>query len=150
MTDQEQIEGQNGDISPELDALTSSLLGDALDVLADTGILNVLLVVETNDGQNLAFEFSDDGPEQLAYAAHDKVRELKNASGDQRAVRYAIAYEGAIADESGAYQDALIVEFGERGRTSYSAYCYINNKGAGDDFAWTDPAPAGVVEALLG
>ena len=65
-------------------------------------------------------------------------------------VRYALAYEGAVADERGAYQDAVLLEFGERGRTSFSAFSLVDGKGTGDNFAWTDPAPAGEVENLLG
>lgn len=140
-----------GDISPELDALTSALLGDALDMLAEGDDLNVLLVVERADGEVSSFELSEDGPEELLEGARTKVRELakeRRAEGAEP-VRYAIAYEGAVADESGVYQDAVLVEFGERGRTSYSAFSYVAGKGEGDRFRWSDPAPAGVTESLL-
>ncbi len=140
-----------GDISSELDALTSALLGDALDMLADGEDLNVLLVVESANGEVSPFEFSDDGPEELLEGARSKVRELgkEGHAGGVAPVRYAIAYEGAVADEAGAFQDAVIVEFGERGRTSYSAFSYVDGKGSGDGFRWSDPAPAGVTESLL-
>ena len=57
--------------------------------------------------------------------------------------------EAAVADEDGAYRDALLLEFGERGYKSYSAYSLFEGKGAGDDFAWSEPAPAGELESLL-
>ena len=151
MREEDKASESRGDISPELDALTTALLGDALDMLAEGTDLNVLVVVESEKGEVLPYEFADDGPEELLIAAHNKVRELARkdyAAGDVP-VRYAIAYEGAVADESGTYRDAVIVEFGERGRTSYSAFSYIDGKGRGDRFRWSDPAPAGIVETLL-
>ena len=63
--------------------------------------------------------------------------------------RYAITYEGAVADETGAYADALLLEFGERGYRSYSAYSLVDGRGTGDGFTWTDPAPAGEMPPLL-
>ena len=89
--------------------------------------------------------------EELLEGARSKVRELgkEGHAGGAAPVRYAIAYEGAVADEAGAFQDAVIVEFGERGRTSYSAFSYVEGKGSGDGFRWSDPAPAGVTESLL-
>ena len=62
---------------------------------------------------------------------------------------YAIVYEGAVADDNDNYQDALMLEFGERGYRSYSAYSLLSGKGRGNGFVWTDPAPAGEVEPLL-
>ena len=64
-------------------------------------------------------------------------------------VRYVIVYEGAVADDNDNYQDALMLEFGERGYRSYSAYSLLSGKGRGNGFVWTDPAPAGEVEPLL-
>jgi hypothetical protein len=52
--------------------------------------------------------------------------------------------------DDGTYADALLVEFGEKGRPSFSAYSLFEGKGMGDDFGWTDPAPAGEVDQLLG
>ena len=52
-------------------------------------------------------------------------------------------------DDEGAYEDALILEFAEAGSEAFSAYVLWDGFGAGDDFAWTDPAPAGQVESLL-
>lgn len=63
---------------------------------------------------------------------------------------YAIAYAGAIADEEGGFVDALILEFGEKGSdVAYSAYSLVEGVGAGDDFRYTDPAPAGEMPCLL-
>ena len=64
-------------------------------------------------------------------------------------VRYAIVYEGAVADDNDNYRDALMLEFGERGYRSYSAYSLFSGKGRGNGFVWADPAPAGEVEPLL-
>lgn len=133
-------------VSPETDELASTLMGDALDLLAAGEPFEVLLAVQGADGQVQSLEFEDDGPEACLDAARARVREFgeKNA-----ALRYAIAYEGAVADETGSYADALLLEFGERGWRSYSAFSLVDGKGAGDGFTWSDPAPAGEMPALL-
>ena len=141
-------------VSDELDQLSSELVGMALDLLADGSDVNVLLVVEDAQGVVASYEFADDGPEELLEAAHARVQSIARHHGDGDAgigdpQRYALVYEGMVADESGAYQDALMLEFGERGWHAYSAYSLFAGKGAGDEFAWTDPAPAGEVEPLL-
>lgn len=64
-------------------------------------------------------------------------------------MRYALVYEGAIEDDDGSYADAAILEFGERGYHSYSAFSLVDGKGSGDGFTWTDPAPAGELPPLL-
>ena len=57
---------------------------------------------------------------------------------------YAIAYLGAVADDDDVFRDALILEFGERGaECGYSAFSLVEGIGAGDNLAWSDPAPAG-------
>lgn len=145
---------QGGDISPELDELSSTLMGDAFDLLADGQDLNVLLVVEDEKGNVASYEFSHDGSAAMLEGARHRVRELARAGGDAesrlgRPVRYAIAYEGAVADESSVFRDAVLLEFGERGRSSYSAYSFFKGKGAGDGFRWTEPAPAGEETPLL-
>ena len=141
-------------ISPELDRLSAALMGDALDLLAAGEDVNVLLVASDAKGNVASFSFSDDGIEECLEGARDKVRELAKAKGDAESgvggpVRYAITYVGAVADETGTYQDALLLEFGEKGYRSYSAYSYFKGKGTGEGFAWTDPAPAGELEPLL-
>lgn len=141
-------------VSAELDELSSTLVGDALDLLADGQDINVLLVVQDAAGETASFEFADDGPEATLLAAYDRVKELVKSHGDSIArigepIRYALVYEGAVADDAGVYQDALILEFSEKGWQAYSAFSLYEGKGAGDAFAWTDPAPAGEVEPLL-
>ena len=133
-----------GGVSPQLDDLTSTLMGEALDLLAEGARLNVLLVMQDVDGQVESFEFADDSPERLLRAAYDRTRSTRNA------LYYAIAYEGAVELDDGTFADALILEFGERGRPSFSAYSLFEGRGTGDKFAWTDAAPAGEVEPLLG
>ena len=141
-------------VSPELDELSSELMGDALDMLAEGENVNVLLVVEDAKRSVASYEFADDGPEACLEGARDKVRALDRAGGSPEdllgaPVRYALVYEGAIADEAGVYHDALILEFGERGFLSFSAYSLVEGKGRRDKFRWTDPAPAGEMKPLL-
>lgn len=141
-------------VSPELDALAADLLGDALDLVAEGSVVGVLLVIEDDQGGVASYEFSDDGPEQCLDAARERVRKVARAHGDAEVgisdpQRYAICYEGAVEDELGAYQDALILEFGERGWRSYSGFSFFEGRGTGDGLAWTDPAPAGELDSLL-
>ena len=137
-------EEEYGYVSPELDELTSTLMGDALDMLAEGVDVGALLVVEDTRGDTFSYAFTDDGPEALIEGAREQVRHTKGA------LRYAIAYEAAIEQEDGTYADALIVEFGEKGQPTYSAYSLFEGRGEGDGFRWTDPAPAGEEEPLLG
>ncbi|OUO34473.1 hypothetical protein [Olsenella sp. An290] len=130
-------------VSPQTDELASALMGDALDLMAAGREFEVLLVIEDKAGEVTSYEFKDDGPEACLEGAHERVTSLPHA------VRYAIAYEGAVEDDSGSYADALLLEFGERGYRSYSAYSLVDGKGAGDGFTWTDPAPAGELPPLL-
>ncbi len=141
-------------ISPELDELSATLMGDAFDLLADGQPVDVLLVVQDAVGNVAPYVFGGDGPEACLEGAHDKVASLVSSCGDAEGglaapVRYAIAYEGAVADETGAFQDALLLEFGERGYKSFSAFSFVDGKGSGDGFRWTDPAPAGELEPLI-
>ena len=133
-------------VSPETDELASTLMGDALDLLAAGEPFEVLLAVQADDGSVQSFEFQDDGPEACLDAARARVSELGEKDGVRR---YAICYEGAVADETGAYADALLLEFGERGWRAYSAFSLVDGKGAGDGFTWSDPAPAGEMPSLL-
>ena len=130
-------------VSPETDELASELMGSAFDLLAAGEPFEVLLVVEGADGTVSSYEFEDDGPEACLEGARNRVGELGGV------VRYAIAYEGAVAGDGGSYADALLLEFGERGYRAYSAYSLIDGKGTGDGFTWTDPAPAGEMDPLL-
>ena len=130
-------------VSPETDELASTLMGDALDLLANGEPMEVLLAIQLADGSVLSYEFEDDGPEACLEAARARVQE------SQDAIRYALTYEGAVADEDGTYADALLLEFGERGYRAYSAFSLVDGKGSGDGFTWTDPAPAGEMPPLL-
>lgn len=147
-------EDRRDGISPELDELSSELMGDAFDILADGGELNVRLVVEDEARNVASYEFADDGPEALLDGAHRRIVVLAKEEGDAEQglgnpLRYALVYEGAIADVEGAYQDALILEFGEKNYRSFSAYSLVDGKGEGEGFTWTEPAPAGELEPLL-
>lgn len=143
-----------GNVSPELDGLSCELMGEALDLLAEGKDLHVLLVVGDAEGNACRYEFADDSEEACLGEARAKVRALVHSRGDVSCGMgvpryYALCYEGAIADRAGAFADALIMEFGEKGGPSHSAYSLFERRGEGDDFAWTDPAPAGEVGRLL-
>ena len=133
-----------GTVSPQLDELSSTLMGDALDLLAEGRSVNVLLVLQDANGNITSLELADDGPEALLNGARDRVRRARDA------VRYALTYEAAVEMEDGTYAEALILEFGEKGRPSFSAYSLFEGRGEGEGFRWTDPAPAGEEEPLLG
>ena len=141
-------------ISAELDELSCELMGEALDRLAEGADVNVLLVVGDAQGNAATYEFANDGEEACLNGARDKVRAIARAKGDPSfelgiPCYYALCYEGAVANEQGSYTDALIMEFGERRRPAFSAYSLFEGRGTGDNFRWTDPAPAGEVQALL-
>ncbi len=138
----DQTELQDG-VSPETDELASTLMGDALDLLAAGEPFGVLLAVQTSSGEVKSYEFEDDGPEACLEAARVRVGEVAGAK------RYALVYEGAVELGDEGFADALLLEFGERGYHSYSAYSLVDGKGSGDGFSWTDPAPAGEVDPLL-
>lgn len=131
-------------ISPELDVLSSTLMGDALDLLAEGESMGVLLVIQDVKGDVSSYEFVDDGPAILLEEARSCVRKSRHAQ------RYALTYIGAIEMQDGAFAEALILEFGERGHPSFSAYSLFEGRGRGSEFRWTDPAPAGEEEPLLG
>ncbi|MBO7675543.1 MAG: hypothetical protein J6S63_11130 [Atopobiaceae bacterium] len=133
-----------GGVSAELDELSSTLMGDALDMLAEDGAMGVLVVLQDAAGEVSSYEFADDGPAALLDEARSCVRRSRHG------VRYALTYVGAIEMDDGTYAEALLMEFGERGKPSYSAYSLFEGAGTGDDFRWTDPAPAGEEEPLLG
>lgn len=133
-----------GNVSPQLDELSSTLMGNALDILAEGGDVNVLLVMQDDKDEISSLEFSDDDLSSLLEGVRAHVRKTRSA------VRYALTYVGAIQMDDGAYYDALILEFGEKGHPSFSAYSLFEGVGQGDDFRWTDPAPAGEEEPLLG
>lgn len=143
MTNHNTNAAHNG-ISPELDNLSSTLMGDALDLLAEGEDMGVLLVIQNNNGEVLSYEYVDDGPAALLDEARASVRKSRHGRC------YALTYVGAIEMDDGTYAEALILEFGERGCPSFSAYSLFEGRGKGDGFRWTDPAPAGEEEPLLG
>ena len=96
-------------VSPETDELASELMGAAFDLLASGEPFEVLLAVQDASGAVQSYEFEDDGPEACLDGARERVRTSEGA------VRYAIAYEGAVEDEHGTYADVVLLEFGERG-----------------------------------
>ena len=51
-------------VSPELDDLSSTLMGQAFDVLAEGVELDVILAVEDAAGHVASYTFADDGPEE--------------------------------------------------------------------------------------
>ena len=116
----------------------------ALDMLAEGEDFGVLVAVEDENEEVETLDFSEDGPEECLEAAHEYIYDFR-----QKTVRYTICYAGAVADETGAFEDALIFEFGERGYEHFSGFMYYTGRGTGEDFAWTDPAPAGQIEPLL-
>ena len=109
-------------VSQQTDELASALLGRALDVLAVGEDLHVLLALGDAAGQVESLEFAEDGPEECLEGARKKAAES---------------------------EDAVILEFGERGYRSYSAYSLVDVTGDEDTFGWSEPAPAGEVEPLL-
>ena len=60
--------------------------------------------------------------------------DLAKQKGDKEAgleepVRYALVYEGAIQLlKEGGYEDAVLLEFGEKGYKSFSAYSLVHGK----------------------
>ena len=132
-------------VSPELDNLSCDLIESALDTIAEGGSLGVIAAYETKDGKRDTQVFEEDSPELCIRAAKDFIRSHKQA------VRYGIVYDGAVApEEDGAFLDAVILEFGEAGaKSAFSGYVLYENAGDADNFAWTDPQPAGEVELLV-
>lgn len=133
-----------GMVSPQLDELSSTLMGDALDLLAEGSDVNVLLVMQSDQGEVFSYEFTDDAPSTLLEGARAHVRRAKGI------LRYALTYVGAVQIDDGSFADALLLEFGEKGHPSFSAYSLFEGCGTGDGFRWTEPAPAGEEEPLLG
>lgn len=144
----------NGGVSAQADELGSTLMGEALDRLAAGEDFSVVATAADSQGQRMTCEFDDDSAEQCLEAARTWVRNGARSEDNARVIGkptcYAIAYQGAVADEDDAFQDALILEFGDRGAAcGYSAYSLIDGIGSGKRFRYTDPAPAGELSCLL-
>lgn len=138
-------------VSPMLDRLSCDLLGFALDTLAAGGEVLAVASACDEDGRRLTCSFEDDAPEACLEGARAWVRKVASGADEMDAATcYAIAYEGAVADDGGVYRDALLLEFGDRGRPhAFSAYVLVDGIGRGEGFSWSEPQPAGEVDPLL-
>ena len=153
MADEQDFDN-NGGVSEQCDGLGSELMGEALDKLAAGDALSVVASAVDAHGERVTCEFDDDSAEQCLEAARTWVRNGARGEDNARVIGkpacYAIAYLGAVADEDDAFQDALILEFGDRGAAcGYSAYSLIDGIGSGKRFRSTEPAPAGELSCLL-
>ena len=145
-------------ISPEMDALACALIDYSLDLLGETGELAPTLAVEDASGNRSLLSFDDEDFEECLEEVRNRL--VAAARGERaidgledRPVRYAVAYDGAVdvpdSDVEG-FEPALIVEYGERGMSSaYSAYLLYENAGDPQEFAWTEPAAAGEGDLLV-
>ncbi|WP_085830794.1 hypothetical protein [Collinsella vaginalis] len=140
-------------VSPELDAMVGDLLGSLLDALAEGEDPGVLLAVEDEQANRYEASFTEDSIEVCLRAAQQFVSQHAGgvaSDGVGALERYAIAYLGAIEDGDGGYLDAILASFYEHGQESgYSAYLLVDGIGAGDDFTWGDPEPAGAEDPLI-
>lgn len=142
-------------VSFKTDELSQSLLGDVLDMLAVGEEFGVVLAVQDTHGMVEYYEFSEDDLDECLDGARQFVIELAAMGGDPEVglgtpVRYAIVYEDDVAVEEGDdFQDAVLLEFGERGYESYSGYSLIFGKGEDENFRWTELKAAGQLEPLL-
>ena len=132
--------GAGSAISPLLDSITCELIGQCLDVLAEGGEVWPTISYCNPAGEGACLSFDDDGLEDCLAAARAKISEL----GPDISC-YALAFEGFVQDEEmGTAQDALIVEFGERGAdTAYSAYIPYRTGRTPEEFVSGEPLAAG-------
>lgn len=135
-------------VSPETDALSSTLFGQGLDLLAEGSEVGVLLVLQDAHDNVTSLSFTGDGIEVELDAARQHVKSAGQDPNSQ-VMRYALIYVGAVEAQDGSFEDALLMEFGERGWCAYSAYSFFEGAGQGDAFRWTEPAPAGELKPLL-
>lgn len=133
-------------ISPLLDDMTCELIGLCLDEIADGGSPAPTIAFACSDEDITFFSFDDDGPEAALEAARGAIRERAD-----EIVAYAIAYDGFVnTGGDGLTQDALLVEFGERGLpTAYSAYVAYRRGRTPDDLVVSEPLAAGEEPLLL-
>ena len=132
-------------ISPELDQLTCDAIGMALDKLAEGEGIWPTVVLLDEDGSSEYFVFEDDGLDVCLIQARGAVAEM----GCETARCYVVYYDGFFEDGDGLSDNALVVEFGERGsQTAYSAIVPYGNAGDPEDF-WYDEAFAGGEEENL-
>lgn len=149
---------QSPRVSPELDEMVCDLIGYMLDELAEGRDPGTAACAEDAGTGRIEAVFTDDGEEACLEAAQAFVTQNARGNREERLgpiERYAIACTGAVELE-GAYRDAVLVSFYERGLatadgapTGYSAYVTYRNPGSGDEFLWSDPAPAGEEPPLI-
>ena len=133
-------------ISEELDALTCDAIGDALDRLAEGEGIWPTLVLLSHHGESESFTFEDDGLDVCLVQARAAVREF----GDEHTQCYALYYDGFFQEGDQLANNAVVVEFGERGSsTAYSAIVPYGNAGSPDDFWYDEPFAGGEEENLL-
>lgn len=139
-------------VSAQLDGMVCDLLGTYLDALAEGEDPGVVLCVEDAEGMRYEVAFTDDGEEQCLGAASAFVQEHAGGYAEEglsAIERYAIACTGAV-DVDGAYRDAILATFFERGmKVAYSAFVLFQGVGEGENFMWSDPEPAGEEPPLL-
>ncbi len=129
-------------ISPELDELSCDLIAQALDALAAGVAVPVLVGYDTATTRDIR-AFEDDAYSACLQAARSWIQQ------NREIVRYALLFDGDIADAAGVYQQALIIEFAERGcTTAYSCYVRYSGVGTQEDFCWAEPQPAGECSPL--
>lgn len=151
-------EANAGAVSPELDEMVCDLIGFMLDELAEGRDPGVLACAEDAGSGRIEAAFTEDGEEACLEAAQAFVHDNARGNRDEglgAIERYAIAYAGAVRLEN-CYQDAVLVSFYERGLldeegapTGYSAYVLFEGAGNEEQFAWSDPQPAGEEPSLI-
>lgn len=151
-------DANTGAVSPELDEMVCDLIGYMLDELAEGRDPGVLACAEDAGSGRIEAAFTEDGEEACLEAAQAFVRDNARGNRDEglgAIERYAIAYAGAVRLEN-CYQDAVLVSFYERGLldedgapTGYSAYVLFEGAGNEEQFAWSDPQPAGEESPLI-
>lgn len=133
-------------ISQALDELTCDAIGMALDKLAlGEGIWPTLFLLG-KDGAAEYFVFEDDGLDVCLIQARGSVKQL-----GKDAQCYALYYDGFFRGDDNLANNALVVEFAERGmETAYSAIVAYGNPGSEADFWYDEPVAGGAEENLLG
>ena len=140
-------ENSENPISQELDDLACGAIGMALDNLAEGEGIWPTLVILHNDGDKEYYVFEDDGMDICLQEARDSVHDLGKDSKC-----YALFYDGFFENKDGGdlTDNALIVEFGERGQeNAFSAVIPYGNAGMQDDFWYDTPMPGGEEKLLF-
>ncbi|MDY2777210.1 MAG: hypothetical protein SOU51_02365 [Collinsella sp.] len=145
---------QSANISPELDRMTCAIMDEFLCALAEGEVPGVVACIEDDQSHRAAVAFSEDGDEVCLQAADVFVADAAESGSPEdgvgKAVRYAIVYLGCVQGMDGAYNDAMITVFGERGlESAYSAFTLVKGLGQGENFMWSDPEPAGEEPLLV-